>query len=136
MIWSNIVRETRQRLHHHPPVTLDRPLHGIRPLLVMPRCVVIFGRVSTYEGPPEAINEMVSTTEQTAVPAMRDIPGAKGAMLLVDRNTGKSLTISLWESEDAMRESEDRANQLRAALPQGGRLGSAGWSGTRLHCSR
>jgi formylmethanofuran dehydrogenase subunit E len=46
------------------------------------------------------------------VPFAKD--DGKGAVLLVDRQSGKALAITLWEDEEAMRRSEERANALRA----------------------
>jgi heme-degrading monooxygenase HmoA len=40
--------------------------------------------------------------------------GFQGVYFLVDRQSGKGLSITLWESEEAMRASEDAANQLRS----------------------
>ncbi len=44
--------------------------------------------------------------------------GNRGAIFLMDRETGKSLTITLWESEDAMWASEEKANQVRGDAAQ------------------
>jgi heme-degrading monooxygenase HmoA len=43
----------------------------------------------------------------------RDIPGNRGAFLLVDPNAGRGVGVTLWESEQAMAESRERANELR-----------------------
>ena len=40
--------------------------------------------------------------------------GFEGVYYLVDRQSGKALTIILWESEEAMRASEEEANRLRS----------------------
>lgn len=47
------------------------------------------------------------------------LPGFKGAYDLVDRASGKSIAITLWESEDAMRASE-RALKSRGSDQQRG----------------
>jgi hypothetical protein len=39
--------------------------------------------------------------------------GFEGMIALVDRHSGKTLGITFWESEEAMRASEEAANQLR-----------------------
>jgi heme-degrading monooxygenase HmoA len=39
--------------------------------------------------------------------------GFKGVIGLLDRQSGKSLTVTLWESEGAMRASEQEADRLR-----------------------
>jgi heme-degrading monooxygenase HmoA len=48
------------------------------------------------------------------VPSLQEVEGFEGVYLLVDRQSGKVLTITLWESEEALRESEQEATQLRS----------------------
>jgi heme-degrading monooxygenase HmoA len=43
----------------------------------------------------------------------RLMEGFEGMIALVDRHSGKTLGITFWESEEAMRASEEAANQLR-----------------------
>jgi heme-degrading monooxygenase HmoA len=76
----------------------------------------MFARLSTYQVPPEAMEEMIRNAEQTVIPAAKQLPGEKGALLLVDRQTGKAVTVTLWEDEQAMRQSEERANELRSQV--------------------
>ena len=40
------------------------------------------------------------------MPVVRKIAGFSGVLFLADRETGKALSITLWESEQAMRDSE------------------------------
>lgn len=47
---------------------------------------------------------------------MQAMGGFRGVISLVDRATGDSLTITLWESEDAMRASEAQADRMRREL--------------------
>ena len=56
-----------------------------------------------------------TTSYETMVTAMRQVDGFLGAMLLVDRSTGANLGLTFWDSEDALRASEDVANQQRKA---------------------
>jgi heme-degrading monooxygenase HmoA len=44
------------------------------------------------------------------------LDGYKGAYFLVDRQNGKSLSVTLWESEEAMSTSEEAANSLRTEV--------------------
>jgi len=48
------------------------------------------------------------------VPTLQEVKGFEGVYLLVDRQSGKVLTITLWESAEALRASEEEANQLRS----------------------
>ena len=48
------------------------------------------------------------------MPTLQEVEGFEGVYLLVERQSGKVLTITLWESEEAMRASEEESNQLRS----------------------
>jgi len=43
----------------------------------------------------------------------RLMEGFEGMIAFVDRHSGKTLGITFWESEEAMRASEEAANRLR-----------------------
>ena len=47
-------------------------------------------------------------------PQKRQEPGYRGLYSFVDRDTGKGVTITLWDSEDDLRASEAAAEQQRA----------------------
>ena len=46
-------------------------------------------------------------------PALKKLSGFKAAYFMVDRKTGEGLGVTLWESEEAMRSSEEAVKQLR-----------------------
>jgi heme-degrading monooxygenase HmoA len=72
-------------------------------------------RVSTFQGPtnPEQIEEGLRYARENILPQARQMDGYKGVIGLLDRQSGKSLTVTLWESEQAMHASEEEANRLR-----------------------
>ena len=80
----------------------------------------MFARVSTYQGPPELIDQGVSHARERILPAVRQIDGFSGVLFLVDRESGKALSVTLWESERAMRASEEEANRLRRESAEAG----------------
>lgn len=53
-----------------------------------------------------------------ALAAMRAMTGFRGVISMVDAAGGNSLVVTLWESEQAMRESEDQANRMRQEMAQ------------------
>ena len=54
------------------------------------------------------------------LPTAQQIDGFKGLIALVTAKTGKTIGITLWESEEAMRTSEEEANRLRSESAEAG----------------
>ncbi len=78
-------------------------------------------RVSILEGPPDQIDEGLRYMREQILPnAFQDDEGFKGALALADRQSGKTLGITFWESEEAMRATEEEANRLRSEIAQAG----------------
>ncbi|HXG76033.1 MAG TPA: hypothetical protein VNJ53_05640 [Gaiellaceae bacterium] len=69
-------------------------------------------RVSIISGSPERVERGIATFRERVVPAVREL-GGRGAIMLVDRQSGTGMAITLWEDEASMRASEERANELR-----------------------
>lgn len=84
----------------------------------------MFGRVTQLEGSPDQIDEGTEYIRETILPAARELDGFRGILNLTDRTAGKGLTVTLWETEEAMRASEEKANRLRddAAKAIGGTI--------------
>lgn len=84
----------------------------------------MFARLSTYQGSPlPAVGDVTATSEEL-VKQVRDVPGFRGVYYLVDRASGKARTLTLWEDEETMRASEERAARVReeAAQREGQRI--------------
>jgi heme-degrading monooxygenase HmoA len=73
----------------------------------------MYARVSTIQSAADKIDEGIARLRETTVPAVKQIEGCKGIFSLIDRQTGKGITVTLWESEEALRASEEEANRLR-----------------------
>jgi heme-degrading monooxygenase HmoA len=73
----------------------------------------MFARVSTFQGPPDQTAEGIRVAREQILPAARLMDGFKGIYLLYDRESGKSLSITLWETEADMRASEEAASRIR-----------------------
>ena len=86
----------------------------------------MYARVSVLEGPPEQVDEGVRQAKEVVLPRGRQIEGFKGMIALADRQSGKTLGITFWESEEAMRTSEEEANRLREESAEAGGATIAG----------
>ena len=78
----------------------------------------MFARVATIQGSPGRIDEAARAYQEHAVPFLRQLSGFKGAYWLTNRQTGKTLGVALWESEEAMRASEIEIEPRRREAAQ------------------
>jgi len=72
----------------------------------------MFARVSTLEGAPG----QVDAAGGPVPPEVEALDGFKGAYVLADRQSGKVLIMTLWETEEAMRSSAELAKQIRGDI--------------------
>jgi heme-degrading monooxygenase HmoA len=73
----------------------------------------VYARISTLEGSPEHIDEELRQVRENILPQIQQQEGFKGMAALADRQTGKTLGITFWESEEALEASEEAAGRLR-----------------------
>jgi serine phosphatase RsbU (regulator of sigma subunit) len=86
----------------------------------------VFARIVTYtaDPSPRLQSATVVNIEQDLrrtwerLPGVRQLEGIEGAYFFVDRQRGKAIFISLWESEQAMNNSEEMMRPLRAELSE------------------
>lgn len=74
-------------------------------------------RVSHYEVPMDRVEDDIRQASEVES-KVRAIAGNKGLYYFMDRATGRSMSISLWETEAAMMDAADRAKMLREELTQ------------------
>ena len=73
----------------------------------------MFARMSILEGSPDQIDVGLRHVREQVLPFMQQQDGFKGFIALSDRQTGKVIGVSLWESEQAMRASEKAGDRAR-----------------------
>ena len=83
-------------------------------------------RITRVEGSPEQLENGVANVTGTVIPTAKGMAGFAGAYFLADRSSGTMIGITLWDSEEALRASEEAAEGLRqgAASATGGRIAS------------
>jgi heme-degrading monooxygenase HmoA len=70
-------------------------------------------RVSTYRFEAGRADEIGPAFEKS-VGAVEELEGERGIYLLLDRDSGKAMTITLWEDEATVAASAEAANQIRS----------------------
>lgn len=74
----------------------------------------MWARVSRYCGAKDKIDEAAAFVRDELSVSLT--LGFRRALFFADRETGRALTVTLWETEEAMRASADAANQFRSRV--------------------
>ena len=69
-------------------------------------------RVSTYEGPPARLDEAIASFD--ADDRLLDLQGLEDAYLLVDRASGRMVTITLWADRESLEATAAPADNIRS----------------------
>ena len=73
----------------------------------------MYARSTSIQGQPSSIDAGIAHTRDSVMPALEGIDGCVGLSLMVDRTSGRCIVTSSWESEEAMRASEDAVRPIR-----------------------
>jgi hypothetical protein len=76
----------------------------------------VFARVTTYQGPPDRLDEGIRIFREQVVPWLRDSTGFRGWVALVDRENGTGIGISFWSTREAMEDKDASGAVLRDEL--------------------
>ena len=73
----------------------------------------MYARIATFESDPASIDDAISMV-RGEVESGETPPGLEGAkmMMLVNRESGKGLGVTIFESEDAMRRGDEALNAM------------------------
>ena len=73
----------------------------------------MYARSTTFQGMPANIDAGITFINSEAGPMLHQIEGCRGLSMLVDRVTGRCIATSSWETEAAMRNSDERLRPIR-----------------------
>jgi hypothetical protein len=72
----------------------------------------VYARIATFESDPSTVDDAIRMVrEEVEGDTPEGLEGAK-MMMLVNRETGKGLGVTLFESEDAMRRGDEALNAM------------------------
>ena len=80
---------------------------------IQPPKAGVFVRVTTVEADPAKAAEGIAYYEEKIVPMIRKQPGARTAILFVNRKTGRTLSASGWDTQKDLEKSEAVVTGLR-----------------------
>ena len=75
----------------------------------------MFARIGTWQGSQEELARWIVRAREHVKPSVQQDAGLTAAYWLVDRERGRGLIVTIWESEEAMRASEEARAQRQAA---------------------
>ena len=95
----------------------------------------VYARSTTVQAQPSSIDAGIAHVRDTVMPALQGIEGCIGVSLLVDRESGRCIATSAWQSEEAMRASAEAVRPIRdkAAEMFGGSAQVEEWDIAVLH---
>jgi hypothetical protein len=74
----------------------------------------VYARTTTVEAMPSSVDAGVAYVRDKVMPLLEGLDGHIGLSLLADRSSGRCITTSAWESEDAMRASGPAVQEVRS----------------------
>ena len=78
----------------------------------------MYARITTLEGPPDKIDDGTRHIQEQTLPQLQQMGGFKGFVALTDRQSGKQLAVVFWESEEALRATEEAVSSMRSGVAE------------------
>jgi heme-degrading monooxygenase HmoA len=78
----------------------------------------MYARVTTIQGAPAKIDDAKGHIQEQTLPQLQKMEGFKGFLALGDRNSGKVLGVAFWESEEALRATEEAVTSVRSGAAE------------------
>ena len=75
---------------------------------------IVFARSTTVMARLDSIDTGIAFVHDDVMPAVQEMAGCIGLSLMVDRQSGRCITTTAWDSDRAMYASADAARRLRA----------------------
>jgi heme-degrading monooxygenase HmoA len=96
---------------------------------------IVYARSTTIQAQPSSIDAGIAHIRDVVMPALQEIDGCLGVSLLVDRQSGRCIATSSWETQEAMHAGAERVRPVRdqAAQAFGGRPSVDEWEIAVLH---
>src|SRR5215208_7061598 len=78
----------------------------------------MYVRLTTILGSPAKMDDAKGHTQEQTLPQLQKMDGFKGFVALGDRNSGKLVGVSFWESEEALRATDEAVPSVRSAAAE------------------
>ena len=95
----------------------------------------MYARTTTIRGTARTIDDATAYMRDDVMPAVRQLDGFVGLSFLADRDSGRCIVATAWQTEEAMRATMDRVGPMRDRVAEllGGRPEVQTWEIAVLH---
>lgn len=73
----------------------------------------MFARCTIIQGQPDEADLGIKIMQEQILPAVRELDGFQGLLSFIDRDSGKGMSFTLWETAEARQASVEAASSLR-----------------------
>jgi heme-degrading monooxygenase HmoA len=78
----------------------------------------MYARVTTIQGAPGKMDDTKGHIQEQTLPQLQKMEGFKGFVALGDRQSGKVLGVAFWESEEALRATDEAVSSVRSGAAE------------------
>jgi heme-degrading monooxygenase HmoA len=78
----------------------------------------MYARVTTIQGAPGKMDDAKGHIQEQTLPQLQKMEGFKGFVALGDRQSGKVLGVAFWESEEALRATDEAVSSVRSGAAE------------------
>ena len=78
----------------------------------------MYARSTTVHGNPQSLDDAIAYLRDEVMPAVQQMDGCIGMSMMCDRDTGRCIATTAWESEEAMHNSEGGLHDMRRRYAQ------------------
>jgi quinol monooxygenase YgiN len=76
----------------------------------------VYARSTTFMARPESIDAGIAQVRDEVMPMVQGMEGCIGLSMMVDRESGRCITTTAWQSVEAMRATDEMLRPVRARL--------------------
>jgi heme-degrading monooxygenase HmoA len=78
----------------------------------------VHARLTTLEATPDRMDDVTREVQEHVLPQLQQLDGFKGFIALRDRVSGRLRGVALWESEEALRATDEAAARIRGGVAE------------------
>ena len=95
----------------------------------------MYARSTTVQADPQRIDDGIAHIRDEVMPAVQSMPGCMGLSMLCDRDSGRCIVTTSWDSEESMSASRNAVMPMRerATEVMGGGFNVQEWEIAVLH---